>query len=288
MARTGVLIALLIVVIIIIAAIIGFTYYYLYGSSGSASTSSQATASSGSGSGSVSGSAEQPPIAGGANVDSVIGVTPNSDAADSGVDNSSTYESQPPPLTTIVPSANVTSLSTDGGSATLTRFMGIHAPATCPSGSTCAYGIIRATGRDCRALGGAMNGSPADSEWTDCHVNIGRGSSVGGATTRGFHAPGTCPSGNCQYGAVAMTGASCRALGGAMNGSPGDGDMTLCHFNVGANPKWGFYGEDDCPAGSTCFPTRIRALGSQCRAIGGSTATETDDWTDCSLNFGIS
>ena len=34
------------------------------------------------------------------------------------------------------------------------------------------YGIINTTGKDCRVIGGAMNGNPADNQWTSCHLDI--------------------------------------------------------------------------------------------------------------------
>lgn len=156
---------------------------------------------------------------------------------------------------------------------------GFHPANTCPKG-TCMYGIIRTTGAHCRAIGGGMNGTPRDNQWCDCHVNFGR------SAPRGLLAPNTCPSGTCQYGAFTTTGAHCRALGGAMNGTPGDNDSTLCHFNIGANPRWGFYAPGSCPSGRTCYPAQIQAVASQCRAIGGTTSATGNAWAPCSLLVG--
>lgn len=159
----------------------------------------------------------------------------------------------------------------------LAETYGIHPANSCPSG-TCMYGIVRATGSTCRAIGGSMNGTPRDDAWTDCHVNFGR------KAPRGFLPPGSCPSGQCHYGAVWMTGADCRAVGGAMNGEPEDSEQTLCHFNFGAKPRYGVYAPGACPTG-TCRAVRVNALAEQCRAIGGTTDA-TSGWGTCTLGFG--
>lgn len=36
--------------------------------------------------------------------------------------------------------------------------------------TTVVYAAIRATGLDCRAMGGVANGNPGDATWTDCHL----------------------------------------------------------------------------------------------------------------------
>ena len=33
------------------------------------------------------------------------------------------------------------------------------------------YGFIKTTAKDCRTMGGAMNGSPAANTWTSCHLD---------------------------------------------------------------------------------------------------------------------
>jgi hypothetical protein len=196
-------------------------------------------------------------------------------------------DAAPTPAPSTGESGSATTVSTGSpggaidGAVSFTDAYGFNPQSSCASG-TCMYGIARTTGGDCRALGGAMNGSPADGEWTDCHMNFGRGA------PRGLLAPGSCPSGKCQYGAITMAGASCRALGGAMNGKPGDDEQTLCHFNIGASPRMGFYPRTGCPTGRTCYPTHVRALTTQCRALGGDPDPNATDgeWTDCHLNVG--
>lgn len=157
----------------------------------------------------------------------------------------------------------------------LAETYGFNPAGQCPSG-TCTYGIMRMTGGQCRAVGGAMNGTPGDSEVADCHVNFGK------KAPRGFLPPGSCPSGTCYDVAFGMTGAGCRALGGRSDVS-GDTESGFCHMSGGASPKYGLYPVGTCPTG-TCYPASFQALGAQCRASGG-TATG-DGWTPCTFNIG--
>lgn len=158
----------------------------------------------------------------------------------------------------------------------LSEAYGFHAANVCPRGD-CMYGILRMKAGECRAMGGAMNGSPADADWADCHVNFGRDA------PRGMLPAGQCSSGTCQYGAFTTSARSCRAIGGAMNGTPGDDEQTLCHVNFGISPKYRLFPVGVCPTG-TCYPVKFPAVGAQCRQIGGQATG--DSWTQCELSLG--
>lgn len=160
--------------------------------------------------------------------------------------------------------------------AALAEAYGLNPARVCPSGK-CAYGIVGMMGGQCRAMSGAMNGTPGDTTWTDCHVTFSQ------KPQRGFLPAGSCPSGACQYGIVNMTGKACRAIGGRMNGTPGDDEWTSCHMNIGTQPKFGLFPQGKCPTG-TCYPVRFGAIGTECRAIGGSATG--DSWTPCEMSFG--
>ena len=89
------------------------------------------------------------------------------------------------------------------------------------------YGIITTTGGDCRRMGGGMNGTPGDAEWTSCHLDwCSRGGSPAYTASR----PGSCPT-KVGSGVLKTTAADCRRMGGAMNGTPGDGEWTDCHLD---------------------------------------------------------
>lgn len=167
--------------------------------------------------------------------------------------------------------------------AALAEVYGLSPATTCPT-NPCMYGIIGMTGGHCRAIAGAMNGTPADNAWTSCYVNFGKNA------PRAFFAANSCPAGECQYGHIQTTGATCRAIGGAMNGTPGDDDWTSCYLDVGPvtlakGPKYGLFPPGKCPFG-TCYPVRITAQGDRCRAVGGTTVASHMDWGACEMNLG--
>jgi len=96
-----------------------------------------------------------------------------------------------------------------------------------PAGS-CAhkvgYGIIHTPAGDCRAMGGAMAGNPADGQWTGCHLDW----CVDGLYKAAR--PGSCTD-RVGYGIIHTTVRDCRAMGGAMNGNAADGLWTECHLD---------------------------------------------------------
>jgi len=158
---------------------------------------------------------------------------------------------------------------------------GIGPGTGCDDGS-CMYGVVRAKGAACRAIGGAMNDGTPDDTWTDCHLDFGR------AHMHGLHPWGECPGGSCQDLGVRMITSDCRALRGRVDGNPAETAETLCHFNVGAQPKYRFYGRGACPTGGACRVARINARNySQCELIGGTPdSRSTGGWTMCSLDLG--
>ena len=161
----------------------------------------------------------------------------------------------------------------------LANAYGFYSAASPPSNAL--YGIVNMTGAHCRALGGAMNGTPSDATWTNCHLQFGRDPA---RAPKGFHPPGVCPSGTCQYGKFSTTGRACRALGGAMSGTPGDDVWTQCNMNIGDQPKYRLYPAGKCPTGN-CYAARFGAsTGAQCRALGGTALGES--WGKCEFNIG--
>lgn len=157
-------------------------------------------------------------------------------------------------------------------------------PFICPYES-CAYSAVKMTGGDCRSLGGVMNGTPSDTEWTTCHLNVGKKDPTSANAFRSLLPAGSCPGGVCQYGTFSTTGVACRALGGAMNGTPGDDEWTDCHLNIGESPKWALYPYNACPTG-TCYDTKFPSVGVSCKAIGGVSDTDGPYWGTCQMSIG--
>jgi hypothetical protein len=89
------------------------------------------------------------------------------------------------------------------------------------------YGIIQTTGRDCRRMGGAMNGVPADNQWTDCHLDWC--SATSGAAY--VAAPANSCADRTGYGIIKMTAGNCRQIGGGINGNPPNDQWIDCHLD---------------------------------------------------------
>lgn len=142
----------------------------------------------------------------------------------------------------------------------------------------CMYGSFSMKGAGCRALGGNMDGTPGDTEWTNCRLDVDP------VAQYGLHPTSECPEGGtCPYTAVRVGAEDCAALGGYMNKSG-----SLCHLNVSARPKYRIYRRDRCPAGQPCRPIRIDARSAaHCTSIGGvPDDPSATDWTLCGLSVG--
>ena len=246
MSRLAIGIVIVIVILIIVG--IGIGLYYAFGSSTESSESSPAQSTA----------TEQP-----------TSVTTTPATAMSATSATATSVAQAP-----INTAEQTAIDT-----ALSDAYGFYSAASPPSNAL--YGIINTTGAHCRALGGAMNGTPGDNAWTDCHLQFGRDPA---RAPKGFLPAGSCPSGTCQYGNFSTTGRTCRALGGAMNGTPGDDEWTACHMNLGDQPKYKLYPSGKCPTGN-CYTARFgSSTGAQCRALGGTALGEP--WGKCEFNIG--
>jgi len=176
--------------------------------------------------------------------------------------------------------------------AALAEVYGFHPHTTTPPGSY-AYAMFPSTGRTCRTLGGAMNGSPKDDEAADCHLNIGRRMSAS-APARGLLPMTGCADGECDVMAIRASKADCGALGGeATDRKYGDG-LFDCRMRVSsggilsaaAAPRWGLYPVGECPAGQKCYPMRFSASNrEQCLRIGGN-YDGTGEWGGCDMLVG--
>jgi len=84
------------------------------------------------------------------------------------------------------------------------------------------YGIVGMAAGECRAIGGAINGNPADSQWTECHLDI---CEEGGLEI-------TSPGHEEQkgYGIVHTSRTDCEALQGGMN--PDFDSTKKCHLGL--------------------------------------------------------
>jgi hypothetical protein len=149
-----------------------------------------------------------------------------------------------------------------------------------------AAGIVHMTARDCRIMGGLMNGNPADHDWSDCHlewctVSPGSGYSIANAGSG-------CPSARAGYGILQLPARDCRRMGGAMNGNPHDDAWTACHLTfcsetaalvVAAAPGW-------CKSGALGYGY-FKSPARDCRAMGGNYNGEPadNDWTDCHMEW---
>jgi hypothetical protein len=151
------------------------------------------------------------------------------------------------------------------------------------------YGIIPMMARQCRAIGGTMNGSPGDTTWTDCHVNIGK------KATRGLVSSGaqdaTCP--DCPWGRVQTTRAVCGAMGGFVDsalpisgysGTPSNTDVVACHMNFTDKPGFGIFPPGKCPK-APCYSMRLNTKSADCTKLGG-TPSSTGEWSWCTLGTG--
>ena len=146
-----------------------------------------------------------------------------------------------------------------------------------------AYGSIVTTAKDCRAMGGAMNGAPPDSQWTACYLDWCAETSGGSFTAA---RPGTCAS-KRGYGIIKTTGGDCRRLGGGMNGTPGDGDWTDCHLDwCSSGGSYTAAAPGSCGAAKVGYGI-ISTTGGDCRRMGGAMNGVPGDtqWTDCHLDW---
>jgi hypothetical protein len=83
----------------------------------------------------------------------------------------------------------------------------LAAPGTCKERVN--YGIVHMSAGDCRNLGGAMNGNPADQTWTSCHLDICRDGE--------FVFDHAQVKAQVAYGFVNTPYDGCAYLGGGMN-----------------------------------------------------------------------
>lgn len=145
----------------------------------------------------------------------------------------------------------------------------------------CMRGIVRATGATCRAIGGAMNGAPPDSAWTDCHINLGQNGA------RGVLPAGQCPAGaTCYSAGIEMSEADCRAIGGSF-GEIMSGSKRLCSVGLGPTSQYDFLPPAKCST-DACRAMRITADADSCRAFGGIPDGDGAGWMACALRLGPS
>jgi hypothetical protein len=143
-----------------------------------------------------------------------------------------------------------------------------------PAGSCIGGGsmTIPTVTTECVAMGGQVANSTAWG-WSDCTLDLCATGPYAFAT------PGTC-SARVNYGVVYTTGADCRALGGAMNGTPGDTEWTSCHLDICV--------DGPLVLGPADF-TRQKAYGVvdasffECALVGGAMAATHAITQDCHL-----
>lgn len=99
---------------------------------------------------------------------------------------------------------------------------------TCPD-TKAGYGIVRMGARDCRRMGGGMNGHPHDDEWILCHLDWcaptsrARLYSINSVQEK---------SGKVGYGIIYTD--NCKTVGGAINS--GKSQRRSCHLNFNELP----------------------------------------------------
>lgn len=172
-------------------------------------------------------------------------------------------------------------------SQSVTR-VGQFAPAKVGSCQTkLSYGIVGAVGADCQKLGGAVNGSPAASEWTACHLDW---CADGSPNNYVAAKPGTCQN-KLGYGIFKTTGAGCRRLGGAMNGNPDEDVVVDCHMDFcssagvhAGQPSYVFGSIGSCSERAATGVVPMPAM--LCRANGGDIDPSIPDegWGDCNID----
>jgi hypothetical protein len=146
------------------------------------------------------------------------------------------------------------------------------------------YGIVNMQAKDCRTMGGLMNGRPHDTVWTDCHLHFCPGTGPDRYVAAGSKQCRT----KVGYGIVRMTGRDCRNIGGGMNGHPATDEWTACHLDWcrAAPHQEGLV----AARGGTCERAGygiVRMAARDCRAMGGAlngTPPESD-WIDCHLDW---
>ena len=148
-----------------------------------------------------------------------------------------------------------------------------------------AYGSIQTPAGDCRRMGGAMNGNPADGEWTLCYLDW---CAEGQQGTYVAAKSGSCTT-RVGFGIITTTGGDCRRLGGAMSGAPGENDRTACRLDwcsQGGTPAYSAARVGSCGAAKVGSGI-ISTTGADCRRLGGGmNGTPADaQWTECHLDW---
>ena len=140
---------------------------------------------------------------------------------------------------------------------------------TAPTG----YGLVSMEASQCRAMGGATNGTPADGSWADCHFNFGKQAEYYPSKS------GTCPGG--PTGVFWTSRPACDLMGGRSNyaGDPTDCHVNLCQSRSGGERLLGF--SPVCPAGTKDYGrAQIQMVRDDCLKTGGTPA-DSNAWTKC-------
>merc|ERR1712048_1298876 len=133
-------------------------------------------------------------------------------------------------------------------------------------------GIIQATARDCRTMGGRMNGNPS------CHLDW---------CFDGVYS--AAPMGTCwnKVGSVkiSMQAQDCRKMGGAMNGNPSGHVWTPCQLDWCRDDVY-----SAAPAGTCSDKVGYGIIQTQahfCRRMGGAVNGNpgANTWTACHLDW---
>jgi hypothetical protein len=134
-------------------------------------------------------------------------------------------------------------------------------------------------------MGGAMAGSPADGDWTQCTFDWCSTQAAGSYVAAKI---GTCTT-RAGYGIIVTTGGDCRRLGGAMNGTPGDGEWTTCHLDwcsAGGSPAYAAASVGSCGGAKVAYGI-VKMRADQCTSNGGrmNGTPAADSIIDCHFDW---
>ena len=172
------------------------------------------------------------------------------------------------------------------------RSYGFARPGSCGKYKV-AYGIIKTRGRDCRAMGGAMNGNPGDSDWTTCHLDF---CDAYGHRPVFVPAPiGTCIK-KVAYGTIHTTAWTCKLMGGDYNGRRAKSDWIDCHLDWCNQISPGsFVAASGFAKHTACGPGhagRVPMTGLDCKEARGVSQLNPyhnkqwkTTWTQCEFNW---
>jgi len=146
------------------------------------------------------------------------------------------------------------------------------------------YGIIKVAAVQCRAIGGAMNGTPADTAVVDCHLDWCKEDGVDHYVVAATNACGV----PAATGLVQMPASHCSMMGGGIASAPSSAGLVECSVALcGYGTTSGYAAARLGTCATTGVSGYIMALARDCRAMGGAMEGNPPDdgWARCQLEL---